>query len=53
VVDGPRGLFRVHARGSRIDWAEVTAVLGPGDGDRLLADARHALAEPAQARGAL
>jgi hypothetical protein len=45
VVAGPRGLFRVHARGSRIERAEVTAALGPADTDRLLTDARAALGE--------
>jgi hypothetical protein len=53
MVAGPRGLFRVHARGGRIERAEVTAVLSPGDTDRLLADARHTLAELAKARGKL
>ena len=51
VVAGPRGLFRVHARGGRIDRAEVTAALTPGDTDRLLADARHALAALSTPRG--
>jgi len=45
VVAGPRGLFRVRARGGRVERAEVSATLGPGDTDRLLADARHALLE--------
>jgi hypothetical protein len=45
VVAGPLGLFRVHARGGRIERAEVTAVLARGDTDRLLADARLALAK--------
>ena len=53
VVAGPRGLFRVHARGGRIERAEVTAVLAPGDTDRLLADARHALAELSETHGTL
>ena len=50
VVAGPRGLFRVHARGGRIERAEVTAVLAPGDTERLLADARLAFAELARVR---
>ena len=49
VVAGPCGLFRVYARGGRIGRAEVTGVLTPGDTDRLLADARHALAGLARA----
>ncbi|MCU7730628.1 hypothetical protein ODJ79_43520 [Actinoplanes sp. KI2] len=53
AVAGPLGLFRVYARDGRIERAEVTAVLTPGDTDRLLADARHALAEPAKTRGRL
>jgi hypothetical protein len=53
VIAGPRGLFRAHARGGRIERAEVTAALSPGDTDRLLADARHALTELAKARGRL
>lgn len=52
VVAGPRGLFRVHARGGRIERAEVTAMLTLGDTERLLADARHALAKLAGARAA-
>jgi hypothetical protein len=51
VVGVAGGLFRVHARGGRIERAEVTAVLAPGDTDRLLADARHALAALAKAGG--
>ncbi len=50
VVAGPRGLFRAQARGGRIERAEVTAVLVPGDTDRLLADARHVLAQLARCR---
>jgi hypothetical protein len=53
MVGGPRGLFRVHARGGRIERAEAIGVQGPDDTDRLLADARAALAELARVRGEL
>ncbi|WP_250027621.1 hypothetical protein [Paractinoplanes maris] len=47
VIIGPRGLFRLHARGGRIDSAE-TGPLTPADTERLSADARDALAELAR-----
>ncbi|WP_250003045.1 hypothetical protein [Actinoplanes sp. M2I2] len=47
VIIGPRGLFRVHVRGGRIDRAE-TGALTPADTERLSADARDALAELAR-----
>jgi hypothetical protein len=53
VVDGPRGLFRLHLRGGRIERAELLAQPVPGDTDRLVADAREALAEVAKVRGGL
>lgn len=53
VVDGPRGLFRLHLRGGRIERAELLARPVPGDTDRLVADARDALAELAKVRGEL
>ncbi|WP_203724775.1 hypothetical protein [Paractinoplanes durhamensis] len=43
VVTGPRGLFRLHLRGGRIDRAEVVAGLTATDADALVADAREAL----------
>jgi hypothetical protein len=51
VIAGPRGLFRLHVRGGRIDHAEA----GPqrptaDDTDRLVADARDVLAELARGR---
>ncbi|XVV11948.1 hypothetical protein ACQP2X_45225 [Actinoplanes sp. CA-131856] len=51
VIAGPRGLFRLYVRGERIERAEA----GPqrpvaGDTDRLVADARDALAELARGR---
>ncbi|XVU24690.1 hypothetical protein ACQPZJ_47025 [Actinoplanes sp. CA-054009] len=51
VIAGPRGLFRLHVRGERIERAEA----GPerptaGDTERLVADARDALAELARGR---
>ena len=51
VVSGPRGLFRLHTRGGRIERAELAGALAPGDTDRLLADARAALIELAKVRG--
>jgi hypothetical protein len=53
VVDGPRGIFRVHLRGGRIERAELLARPVPGDTDRLVADARAALAESAKPHGQL
>jgi hypothetical protein len=50
VIAGPRGLFRLHVRGSRIDRAEVAAGLTAADTDRLLADAREVLTELTRAR---
>ncbi|MCM4077030.1 hypothetical protein [Paractinoplanes hotanensis] len=47
VIIGPRGLFRLHARGGRIDSAE-TGPLTPADADRLGADARDCLTELAR-----
>ena len=44
VIMGPRGLFRLHVRGGRVDGAEV-GPLTPADTDRLSADTRDALAE--------
>jgi hypothetical protein len=45
LVDGPDRLLRLHLRGHRIERFELLARPGPGDTDRLLADARAALAE--------
>ncbi|WP_433297885.1 hypothetical protein ACQP2F_42085 [Actinoplanes sp. CA-030573] len=45
VIAGPRGLFRLRVRGSRIQRAEVAAGLTAADTDRLVADAREALTE--------
>ncbi|WP_433370308.1 hypothetical protein ACQPZX_45290 [Actinoplanes sp. CA-142083] len=45
IIDGPRGLFRLHVRGGRVERAELLARPVPGDTDRLLADAREALAK--------
>ncbi|SNY06400.1 hypothetical protein [Paractinoplanes atraurantiacus] len=55
VIAGPRGLFRLHVRGGRIDRAETGPQRpGPGDTERLVADARDALTELARGRdGAL
>ncbi|HEX5204023.1 MAG TPA: hypothetical protein VFW27_29185 [Actinoplanes sp.] len=50
VVDGPRGLFRLHLRGGRVERAELLAGPIPGDTDRLVADARDALTEAAKIR---
>jgi hypothetical protein len=50
VIAGPRGLFRLHVRGSRIDRAEVVAGLTAADTDRLVADAREALTELTRVR---
>lgn len=47
VIIGPRGLFRLHVRGGRVDGAEV-GPLTSGDTDRLSADARDALTELAR-----
>ncbi|MBL7254925.1 hypothetical protein [Paractinoplanes lichenicola] len=44
VIIGPRGLFRLHVRGGRIDGAEIGPVT-PADTDRIAADARDALTE--------
>jgi hypothetical protein len=45
VITGRGGLFRLHMRGGRIDRAEVVvAGLTAADTDRLVADAREALA---------
>ncbi len=49
VLIGPRGLFRLHVRGGRIDSAEV-GPLTPADTERLSADARDTLAELARHR---
>lgn len=49
-VDGPRGLFRLHIRGSRIESADVIGDLGCGDGDHLADDARDALMELGRSR---
>ncbi|GID76415.1 hypothetical protein Ade02nite_50560 [Paractinoplanes deccanensis] len=51
VIAGPRGLFRLHVRGGRIERAEA----GPrrptaGDTESLVADARDALAELGRSR---
>jgi hypothetical protein len=54
VIAGPRGLFRLHVRGSRIEGADVDqAGLSAGDTDRLVADARDALTELARDRVAV
>ncbi|WP_127497943.1 hypothetical protein [Actinoplanes solisilvae] len=47
VIIGPRGLFRLHVRGGRVDSAEV-GPLTSADTDRLSADARDALTELAR-----
>ncbi|MCO8272317.1 hypothetical protein M1L60_17120 [Actinoplanes sp. TRM 88003] len=47
VIIGPRGLFRLHVRGGRIESAE-TGPLTPADTDRLGADARDCLTELAR-----
>jgi hypothetical protein len=53
VIAGPRGLFRLHVRGSHIDGADVTqAGLSADDTDRLVADARDALTEMTRGRSA-
>lgn len=53
IIDGPRRLFRLHARGGRIERAELLAGPIPGDTDRLVADARAAFAELSKVRGEL
>jgi hypothetical protein len=54
VIAGPRGLFRLYARGSQIDRFEVTrGRLGRSDTDALVADAREALTELTRGRGDL
>ncbi len=46
VIAGPRGLFRLHVRGSHIEGADVHQDgLSADDTDRLVADARDALTE--------
>ncbi|MEU8814482.1 hypothetical protein [Actinoplanes sp. NPDC048796] len=51
VVAGPRGLFRLHVRGGRIERAEAGPRRPtPGDTERLVADARDALTELARGR---
>ncbi|HEY0002628.1 MAG TPA: hypothetical protein VGB74_19405 [Actinoplanes sp.] len=46
VVVGPRGLFRLHVRGSRIVGADlIGAPLAKDDTERLVADARDAIME--------
>ncbi|MFF5079847.1 hypothetical protein ACFY36_22575 [Actinoplanes sp. NPDC000266] len=51
VIAGPRGLFRLHVRGERIERAEAGPHRpGAGDTDRLVADARDALTELARGR---
>jgi hypothetical protein len=50
VIAGPRGLFRLHVRGSQIDRGEVAAGITAADTDRLLADVREVLAELTRVR---
>ncbi|MET0416255.1 MAG: hypothetical protein ABW022_09565 [Actinoplanes sp.] len=51
VIAGPRGLFRLHVRGSHIEGADVDqARLSRDDTDRLVADARDALTELTRGR---
>jgi hypothetical protein len=53
VIAGPRGLFRLHVRGSHIEGADVAqSRLSPDDTDRLVADARDALTELTRGRSA-
>ncbi|WP_184955054.1 hypothetical protein [Paractinoplanes abujensis] len=49
VIIGPRGLFRLHVRGGRVDGAEVGPVT-PADTERIAADARDVLTELAGGR---
>jgi hypothetical protein len=49
-IDGPRGLFRLHVRGSHIDGADIIGEIGCGDGDLLAADAHDALIEFGRSR---
>jgi hypothetical protein len=50
TIVGPRRLFRLHVRGSRIDRAQVAGIVTAADTDRLVADARAALNELTGAR---
>ncbi|NMO50471.1 hypothetical protein HH310_04595 [Actinoplanes sp. TBRC 11911] len=50
VLDGPRGLFRLHVRGSHIEGADIVGALACDDGDRVAADARDALVEFGRSR---
>lgn len=53
TITGPRGLFRLHVRGSHIEGADVPQPdLTPDHTDRLVADARDALTELARGRAA-
>ena len=53
TIAGPRGLFRLHVRGSHIEGADVAQHgLSPDDTDRLVADARDALTELTRGRAA-
>ncbi|MET0424863.1 MAG: hypothetical protein ABW046_13355 [Actinoplanes sp.] len=52
IITGPRGLFRLHVRGTHLDHAEVgRSALSPADTDRLVADARDVLHEVSLGRG--
>jgi hypothetical protein len=54
VIAGPRGLFRLHVRGTHIEGADVAQYgLSPDDTDRLVADARDALTELTRGGAAL